>query len=106
MKYLAHNIVIFPNKLFYNLNLNQQIRQSNLIQEIELNNLKKAKGLYIYDIESDPDIKHDFLHGFIRLPKNIKNEISLEKTKYSPLLNLEKKMKVFLWKRITKKLSH
>ena len=80
-------------------------RAIKLNPEIELNNLKKAKGLYIYDIESDPDIKHDFLHGFIRLPKNIKNEISLEKTKYSPLLNLEKNTESFLWKRITKKLS-
>ncbi len=73
--------------------------------EITLNNLKEAKGLYIYDIESDPDIKHDFLHGFIRLPKNIKDEISIEKTKYSPLLNLEKNNESFLWERITKKLS-
>ena len=80
-------------------------RAIKLNPEIELNNLKKAKGLYIYDIESDPDIKHDFLHGFIRLPKNIKNEISLEKTKYSPLLNLEKSTESFLWKRINKKLS-
>ena len=80
-------------------------RAIKLNPEIELNNLKKAKGLYIYDIESDPDIKHDFLHGFIRLPKNIKNEISLEKTKYSPLLNVEKNTESFLWKRITKKLS-
>ena len=80
-------------------------RAIKLKPEIELNNLKKAKGLYIYDIESDPDIKHDFLHGFIRLPKNIKNEISLEKTKYSPLLNVEKNTESFLWKRITKKLS-
>jgi len=89
--------------------LQSQSRSTNraikLNPEIELNNLKEAKGLYIYDIESDPDIKHDFLHGFIRLPKNIKNEISLEKTKYSPLLNLEKNTESFLWKRITKKLS-
>ncbi len=89
--------------------LQSQSRSTNraikLNPEIELNNLKKAKGLYIYDIESDPDIKHDFLHGFIRLPKNIKNEISLEQTKYSPLLNLEKNTESFLWKRITKKLS-
>ena len=73
--------------------------------EITLSNLKEAKGLYIYDIESDPDIKHDFLHGFIRLPKKINNEINLEKTKYSPLLNLEKNTESFLWKRINKKLS-
>ena len=89
--------------------LQSQSQMSNeaikLNSEITLSNLREAKGLYIYDIESDPDIKHDFLHGFIRLPKNIKTEISLEKTKYSPLLNLEKNTESFLWKRITKKLS-
>ena len=89
--------------------LQSQSQMSNeaikLNSEITLSNLREAKGLYIYDIESDPDIKHDFLHGFIRLPKNIKNEISLEKTKYSPLLNLEKNTESFLWKRIIKKLS-
>ena len=76
-----------------------------LNSEKTLSNLKEAKGLYIYDIESDPDVKHDFLHGFIRFPKNIKPEINLEKTKYSPLLNLKKNTESLLWKRITKKLS-
>ena len=70
------------------------------------NNLKKAKGLFIYDIESDPDNKHDFLHGFIRLPNKINNEIDLKKIKYSPLLNLEKDTESFLWKRIIRKLNY
>ena len=64
--------------------------------EIALNNFKKAKGLLIYDIESDPDIKHDFLHGFIRLPNNIYNEINFKNIKYSPLLNLEKDTESYL----------
>ncbi len=81
---------------------NKAIRKN---AEIELNKLKESRGLYIYDIESDPDIKHDFLHGFIRLQKNIKNEISLKKIKYTPLLNLEKNTESFLWKRIIKKLN-
>ena len=71
-----------------------------------VNNLKKAKGLFIYDIESDPDMKHDFLHGFIRLPNNIDNDIDLQRIKYSPLLNLEKGTESILWKRIKKKLNH
>ena len=74
--------------------------------EITLNNLKEAKGFLIYDIESDPDIKHDFLHGFIRIPNNINKEINLKKIKYSPLLNLEKDTENFLWKRIKRKLNH
>ncbi len=74
--------------------------------KITINNFKKAKGLLIYDIESDPDLKHDFLHGFIRLPNNLYNEIDLKKIKYSPLLNLEKDNESFLWKRIKKKLSY
>ena len=73
--------------------------------EIALNKLKHSRGFYIYDIESDPDIRHDFLHGFVRLPQNIMNEIHLEKTKYMPLLNLDKKDENLTWKRIIKKLN-
>ena len=90
--------------------LQSQSRSTNraikLNPEIELNNLKKAKGLYIYDIESDPDIKHDFLHGFIRIPNNIYKENNLKKIKYSPLLNLEKDTEHYLWERIKRKLNH
>ena len=77
-----------------------------LNSDIALNNLKKAKGFLIYDIESDPDIKHDFLHGFIRIPNNLSNEINLKKIKYSPLLNLEKNRESSLWERINRKLNH
>ena len=73
--------------------------------EITINDLNKSKGIFIYDIESDPDIKHDFLHGFIRITSNIYNEIDSKKLKYSPLLNLEKKTESFLWKRIKRKLN-
>ena len=76
-----------------------------LKESIIIKNLKKAQGLYIYDIESDPDVKHDFLHGFIRLQKNMSTKIDLNKIKYSPLLNLEKKNESFLWKRIKRKLN-
>ena len=72
---------------------------------LEIDNLKKARGLFIYDIESDPDIKHDFLHGFIRLVKTIDSDIDLPKTKYSPLLNVDKNTESFLWKRIKRKLN-
>ena len=70
-----------------------------------LSNLKEAKGFLIYDIESDPDIKHDFLHGFIRIKNSIYNDIDLKEIKYSPLLNLEKNTESFLWKRIKRKLN-
>jgi len=76
-----------------------------LNSKILINDFKKAKGLYIYDIESDPDVKHDFLHGFVRIANNINNEIDLKKIKYSPLLNLEKSTEGLLWKRIKRKLN-
>ncbi len=77
-----------------------------LKSKIALNNLKRAKGFLIYDIESDPDIKHDFLHGFVRISKNIYTEINFKKIKYSPLLNLEKDTESYIWKRIMRKLNH
>jgi predicted RecB family nuclease len=73
---------------------------------IALNNIKEAKGFLIYDIESDPDIKHDFLHGFVRIPNNIYNEIQLKDINYSPLLNLDKNTENSLWKRIMRKLNN
>ena len=74
--------------------------------ETVINNLEEAKGLFIYDIESDPDVKHDFLHGLIRLPNRVNNEIDFKKIKYTPLLNLEKSTESFLWKRINRKLGN
>tara|TARA_B100000579_G_C22836138_1_gene858889 strand:+ start:80 stop:1534 length:1455 start_codon:yes stop_codon:yes gene_type:complete len=70
-----------------------------------MSKLSEAKGFFIYDIESDPDIKHDFLHGFIRLSKSIKDDLDSGKVKYSPLLNIEKNTESLLWKRINKKLN-
>ena len=72
--------------------------------EVVIDNFEKAKGFIIYDIESDPDIKHDFLHGFIRLPRRIDQEIDFKQIRYSPLLNVEKNKESFLWKKIKKKL--
>ena len=72
---------------------------------VAINKFKQAQGLFIYDIESDPDIKHDFLHGFIRLPKNLKDNIDLSKLRYAPLLNIEKNNESFLWARIMRKLN-
>ena len=77
-----------------------------LYSKITVNQFKEAKGLLIYDIESDPDMKHDFLHGFIRIPNKINSEIDFKKIKYSPLLNLEKETETFLWKRIKRKLNN
>ncbi len=73
--------------------------------EIDIKDFEKAQGLFIYDIESDPDIKHDFLHGFIRLSKNINNSLDLKNIRYSPLLNLNKDSESYLWERIKRKLN-
>ena len=74
--------------------------------EIIMNKLKDATGAFIYDIESDPDVKHDFLHGFVRLPNKIFNDIDLKKIKYTPILNIKKDTESFLWKRIKRKLDY
>ena len=74
--------------------------------KLVMNSLTEAKGFFIYDIESDPDIKHDFLHGFIRLPGSISDNLYLEKIKYSPLLNLDRNTESFLWKRIKRKIDN
>jgi len=54
----------------------------------EINELleKTCSGFYIFDIESNPDDKHDFLYGFLKI-----NNLSTKKEDhiYKPLLNLK-----------------
>jgi uncharacterized protein len=49
---------------------------------------KISSGFYIFDIESNPDDKHDFLYGFLKI-----NNLSIKKEDliYEPILNLENK---------------
>ncbi len=47
----------------------------------------KASGFFIFDIESNPDEKHDFLYGFLRI-NNLFEKI--EDDFYDPILNLKK----------------
>ena len=109
---LKDKIEVFEKQheeIFEKIILQSQSQSTNkaikLNQKTALNNLKNAKGFLIYDIESDPDIKHDFLHGFIRIPNNIYSEVNFKKIKYSPLLNLQKDTENSTWKRIKRKLN-
>ena len=47
---------------------------------------KIYSGFYIFDIESNPDEKHDFLYGFLKV-----NNLSIKKEDliYEPILNLK-----------------
>jgi len=47
---------------------------------------KTYSGFYIFDIESNPDEKHDFLYGFLKV-----NNLSIKKEDliYEPILNLK-----------------
>jgi len=47
---------------------------------------KICSGFYIFDIESNPDDKHDFLYGFLKI-----NNLFIKKEDliYEPILNLK-----------------
>ncbi|WP_370455472.1 TM0106 family RecB-like putative nuclease [Synechococcus sp. RSCCF101] len=48
--------------------------------------LEDAAGVLLYDIESDPDRREDFLHGFLRLPRSPDGRWCPEAASYHPLL--------------------
>ena len=47
----------------------------------------KDSGFFIFDIESNPDEKHDFLYGFLEINNLFKN---IEDDFYDPILNLNR----------------
>ncbi len=51
---------------------------------------KKNSGFFIFDIESNPDERHDFLYGFLEVNNLFEN---IEDDFYDPILNLKKNSK-------------
>ncbi len=70
-----------------------------------LSEIKNAPGILIYDIESDPDDRDDFLHGFLTLKRSNNGSWDVKNTKYHPLLMLSKDGEAFAWRRIKRKLN-
>ncbi|EHA62281.1 TM0106 family RecB-like putative nuclease [Synechococcus sp. WH 8016] len=67
--------------------------------------LLNAPGVLLYDIESDPDARDDFLHGFVRLPKNGGQSWDLTRATYHPLLVLQEHGEKRCWQRIQRFLA-
>ena len=92
---------------------NQIVRQAsnqvrnkieNLYHDEILPELKNIEGVLIYDIESDSDMRHDFLHGFVRLKFINKNPLTIKRSSYQPILNILNNNNSAIWKRLKNKL--
>ena len=64
--------------------------------------LARAPGVLLYDIESDPDARDDFLHGFVLLPRGA-DGIWPEagEARYRPLLARYEHGEARLWRRLS-----
>ena len=64
--------------------------------------LATAPGLLLYDIESDPDARDDFLHGFVVVRRQADGSWpqSLATAPYKPLLALQEHGEARLWQRL------
>ena len=67
--------------------------------------LANASGVLLYDIESDPDARHDFLHGFLCLPRQSDGCWDLASAKYHPLLFLAEHGEHRSWLRLQRLLT-
>ncbi|MEB3266630.1 MAG: TM0106 family RecB-like putative nuclease [Cyanobacteriota bacterium] len=71
--------------------------------------LVAAPGLLLYDIESDPDARDDFLHGFVILARNGAGQwptpAAAAAAPYRPLLALQEQGERRLWRRLQRLLA-
>ena len=73
--------------------------------------LAQAPGVLLYDIESDPDARDDFLHGFVVVPRLAAGgwpalaELTAETCRYQPLLALHEHGEQRLWLRLRRLLA-
>ena len=72
-----------------------------LLPSPALPELEQAPGVLIYDIESDPDARDDFLHGMLRLARTDQGTWpDPEDRHYQPLLALQEHGEALLWRRL------
>jgi uncharacterized protein len=67
--------------------------------------LEQAPGVLLYDIESDPDARDDFLHGFVPLRRLSGSGAWSAADRYVPLLALQEHGEQRLWTRLQRLLA-
>ncbi len=81
-----------------------RVQKNNMEERISpfpaLPELKNSSGVLVYDIESDPDEKEDFLHGFLIINRNSTGELDLRSSNYHPILALGKDGEKHCWERL------
>ena len=66
--------------------------------------LAGAPGVLLYDIESDPDARDDFLHGLLRLERRADrwpDPVGAAEAPFHPLLALQEHGEARLWRRLS-----
>jgi predicted RecB family nuclease len=82
-------------------------RPERVLEGDGLPELRGAPGLLIYDIESDPDVGDNFLHGFLMLPRPVDGAWPPAPSdppfpaRYHPLLSLAEHGEQRLWQRLS-----
>ena len=67
--------------------------------------LHGAPGVLLYDIESDPDARDDFLHGFLPLSRGADGRFEARSAPYRPILALREHGEDRLWQRLQRLLA-
>ena len=75
-------------------------RVERLLRSPAVPELETAPGILLYDIESDPDARHDFLHGFVCLPRDSRGAWLPHAAKYHPVLMLQDHPEARSWRRL------
>ena len=81
-------------------------RVEPLLASPSLPELQGAPGVLLYDIESDPDARHDFLHGFVPLPRGDNGRWDPAAARYHPVLALARHGESRCWQRLQALLAH
>jgi uncharacterized protein len=86
-----------------------RVQRDGVVERLDalpaLPELRRAPGVLLYDIESDPDARDDFLHGFVRLPNDGAHSWDLRHATYHPLLVLQEHGEARCWQRIQRFLA-
>ncbi len=104
-KKLGKNQEEFAEKIIQQAIVQKNSKAKRLSKQMVLPELESTQGVLIYDIESDPDARHDFLHGFVSIKRRANGKWFIEDAKYDPILNIKKTNQDIIWMKLKSKIE-
>ncbi len=106
LRSLKKNHGIIAKDLIMQAKSQTSLEPLKLTKSSPLRRLNNLPGVLIYDIESDPDENHNFLHGILIVKRSLDGLLNIKDSEYKSQVYLDKFDQFSCWNYLKKEFQH